>query len=391
MHDASAFVNAGPALLVATTVVLRIRCHVCEVDCTTNSLLQQAADTVTLDRVNLYKVYVCNLCYAGPSHGGLMVDICRLLANKVTADPDRSVGVVILPNTGVHGSATTSMGPTVAQRSATQMFEDAAFKLEVRDFVLLCDKTTMYSKIRSLIHPALMLFSDSKHVDKPNHRCHFAESELYWRKAVFSIPTLARDDFVNPASLPTIDGKQQRLSEAAEGKQHITGVGLWTKAGRARLKRQSPAPKIKPGPHSPSSVRPQVIEALWARMPVTKAHHAAFIDLLPYDGTLAQAIIEMQTLDGADVPTASCSSVIWAGSLEDKSAIHKYLFQEVRNIIYKLSADGTYNVPGLAHMPKVSETSEMRPTYKQEDYTVTRPMDDDTLPVLQSVRPFPFK
>ena len=139
-------------------------------------------------------------------------------------------------------------------------------------------------------------------------------------------------------------------------------------------------------PQSPSSIQRQVIETLWARMPVSKANHAAFIDVMPYDGTIAHAVMEMKTLDGADLPTASCASVIWAGSTDDKSMMYKNMYQDVRDIIYKLSKDGGYAVPGLAGVPKELNTSGPRPTFKQEDFTVTHPMEDDTLPVRQSVR-----
>ena len=206
-----------------------------QVDSTINDLIQQAADNAAIDRANLYKVYVCNLSYAGPAHGGMMVDICRTVAAKVTGDPDRSVALIILPNTGVHGS-TGSNAFLVAQRAVTQMFEDPSYMLEVRDFVMMFDKATMYSKIRALVHPGLMIFSSTK-FDKGvegvggEFRCHFRESELYWRRAVLDISTLERDQFVNPTSVPTIDGKPGRLSEAAEAKQHISGVGLYSKAG----------------------------------------------------------------------------------------------------------------------------------------------------------------
>ena len=89
---------------------------------------------------------------------------------------------------------------------------------------------------------------------------------------------------------------------------------------------------------------------------MSKAHHAAFIDVMPYDGTLAHAMMEMKTLDGADLPTASCASVIWAGTSEDKSVMHKNMFNDVREMIYKLSKDGTYAVPGLAGVPKELNT-----------------------------------
>ena len=119
---------------------------------------------------------------------------------------------------------------------------------------------------------------------------------------------------------------------------------------------------------------------------MTKAHHAVFIDMMPYDTTLPMAIIDMKTLDGADLPTAGCGSVIWAGSGEDKSMMLQHIFRELRQNLYKLHKDGVYKVPGLANMPASTDSASDRPTFKQDDFTVTHPMDDDTLPVLQSAR-----
>jgi len=241
------------------------------VDSTINDLIQQAADSAVVDRANLYKIFMCNLTYAGPSHGGLMVDICRLLANKVTSDPDRSVALVILPNTGVHGAA-GSNAAVVAQRAVTQMFEDAAFKLETRDFMLLFDRATMYSKIRSLVHPALMIFSNIRHADKKDEfRSHFRDSELYWRRAVPNIPTLDRERFVNYTSMPGVDGKSVKLSDAAEMKQHISGVGLYTKAGLRLC--EACMPNIYEGP--PSLTEHKVCHCQEKGSPKSKQHTAA--------------------------------------------------------------------------------------------------------------------
>jgi hypothetical protein len=44
------------------------------------------------------------------------------------------------------------------------------------------------------------------------------------------------------------------------------------------------------------------------------------------------------------------------------------------------------NLPGLVHEPISNAADEIRRTYKEEDYTLTKPQENNLLPLLQSVR-----
>lgn len=199
-------------------------------------MLQSVADEVMKPRENLYKVFVANLTYLGSNHGACTHHIARIMSNQLNADPDRSVGLVILPNTGTLGAGMNSSAITTAGRAAVAVFEDTAWKLEVREISLLWDESSMYSQQRPLSHPAIIFFSDAKDGGTGLFRCRFRDSSLYVRRVVLpgasgvggvgGVPVLQRAAFINPCRKLGF-GDITRLSDEAELKQHVSGVGLW--------------------------------------------------------------------------------------------------------------------------------------------------------------------
>jgi hypothetical protein len=201
---------------------------VVQVETTINAQLQSMADGWGVPRNSIYKVYVANLTSAGPGHAGHCLDLARIIADQVTGEPERTVAVVILPNTGAVGAGATAGAVTLAQRSVMNILEDSAYKLETREAMVIFDDASMYSKSRCAYHPIALAFSNMKLPDQAGFRSKFADSSIYVRRVVPDVQVLQRPDFV----LPTAKGQLSvgNLSAAAELKQHITGVGVWTKA-----------------------------------------------------------------------------------------------------------------------------------------------------------------
>jgi hypothetical protein len=111
------------------------------------------------------------------------------------------------------------------------------------------------------------------------------------------------------------------------------------------------------------------------------------VDLIPYDATLPRALIELKNMNTADVPQMSCGSLMWSGVPEDKTLIRKFLFREVRDVIYKHVTDGKYRIASLADLPQESEVAQdSKPTFREDNFKLTHPMEDDMLPILQLVR-----
>ena len=195
-----------------------------------NSFLTQAADTARKPKDFLHKVYMANLAYMGPQHAGCMLDLARIVSDFLGADCERAVAVILFPNTGSVGAGASFGAVTAAQRAVTTMMEDTSWQLEVREFCMMWEESTMYSTSRHGMHQGLVCFSSTRKADSTSFRNCFALSQLYVRRAIAGVPVLQRANFINPARKSTMNDLG-KLSEAAELKQHISGVGMWSQAG----------------------------------------------------------------------------------------------------------------------------------------------------------------
>ena len=241
--------RAGGMLLVSATFTMALLSCCCkrfastlcsqarrlrQVEAEVGAMVQTMADETMKPRETLYKIFVANLTYLGSNHGSCTHQLARIMADQVNADPDRSAGVVILPNTGTLGAGMASSVITAAQRATVAIFEDGAWKLDVREVSILWDESSMYSHQRPLSHPAIMFFSDAS-TDAGVRRCRFRDCSLYVRRVLLpggaagragGVPVLQRAAFINPCRRLGF-GDIARLSDEAELKQHISGVGLW--------------------------------------------------------------------------------------------------------------------------------------------------------------------
>jgi hypothetical protein len=199
------------------------------VETTINTQVQNLADTWGVTRDSVFKVFVANLTSEGPSHAAHSLDLARFIGDQVSQDPERSVGIVILPNTGGHGAGTGTSAITQAQRSIMNILEDSACQLETREAVLFFEESSMYSKSRSAYHPIAIAFSNMRWPDAPHgFRSKFESSAIYVRRVIPGVPVRQRHEFCLPANKGSFN--VGALSSAAELKQHITGVGMWTQA-----------------------------------------------------------------------------------------------------------------------------------------------------------------
>ena len=194
--------------------------------------MQSLADGWGVPRDSIFKVFIANMTSEGPAHAAHALDIARFVGDQVSQDPERSVAIVVLPNTGGHGAGATSTAITQAQRSVMSILEDAACQLETREAMLILNETSMCSKSRVAYHPIAIAFSNMRLSDAPyGFKSKFEGSSIYVRRVIPDVPVRQRADFC----LPTTEECFNRgaLSAAAELKQHITGTGMWTKAPTA--------------------------------------------------------------------------------------------------------------------------------------------------------------
>ena len=116
---------------------------------------------------------------------------------------------------------------------------------------------------------------------------------------------------------------------------------------------------------------------------LTSAHVAAIVDLLPYDGSLPRAVMEVARHQ-TGLPIMRCGSIVWTGPIPNRSAFESFLSTDARNHMYQLSKDSHYNVPGMGILPEVPVEGQ-KPTFREEHFKITKPQSDLTLPVRQSI------
>jgi len=240
------------------------------------------------------------------------------------------------------------------------MASDAGVDLAWRSVGLYISMDGMYSADRAGHHELLMLVS--KQANKGGKlRSEFANSFLWKRRRVSEpVQLLQRKDFLNPtASMQRHDVRN--LSHPQELRQHFTGVSMWN----------------------------QIIKDVWVDVPANRADVCVYVDLCPYDSNFIQAIIHQKSENstlGVTVPQAACVSIAWV-QLEqptDKQRIAQFLKKATRTTIYLETMDKRYKLPALSEdifsRPKI----ETVPSIHLSDYTVCRPQDDGTLPILQT-------
>jgi hypothetical protein len=130
----------------------------------------------------------------------------------------------------------------------------------------------------------------------------------------------------------------------------------------------------------------QVLQALFKGVDFTKHHKCAIIDLVPYDATLPQAVMELQCSENNELPSMSVCSILWTGNADDRRKLQEWIYTEIRNTLYLMVTKHRIKLPGLVQEPMANAADEMRPTYKEEDYTYTKPQENNLLPLLQSVQ-----
>ena len=127
----------------------------------------------------------------------------------------------------------------------------------------------------------------------------------------------------------------------------------------------------------------EVLTRLWDGLHVGRAHTALVVDLAPYDGSLQRVMVDLAT-DGNNLPDMRAAAICWAGPAEDRSRIASFLHRDIRTHVYNLSEQQKYQVPGLASLPSATENPS-KPTYKEQDYTLTHPESNDSLPLCQTL------
>ena len=186
-------------------------------------------------------VYLClaNLTFLGPGHSGMMQDLARVIADFLAASTNQAAAMVLMPNTAQVGSGANHTEDFVrsARRQVMEKLEDQMWKMESRECTFHFDELKMYSANRPLSHSGLFMISDECEKDK----AHWKRSVVWTRRCIPGVMSvLPRNEFLNPLDeMEGVTNMKKLLSEAAEYRQHVTGVPFYQEVPQEKSKRRT--------------------------------------------------------------------------------------------------------------------------------------------------------
>ena len=237
------------------------------VQSTCNSWAEKAE--VHLD--NIYKVYIIDFSKLGTAFTKVLVKCIRLFADAAAANAEKTVGVILGPNTAHWGEAHSEDAVRKAQDEVDEQLRMDHFHLDVRrGSVVFTDASLLKSRTRSGLHDLWMAFSDKAEGGKP--ACHFHKSLLWQRRRVTNVTARSTADYVVPCSV--LAPSPENLSRAQRCKQHTSGQAFFD----------------------------ELTQKLWEGMAVADKA-VLYIDVLAYDGSCALAAIQ-RSLQSTVLPKA---------------------------------------------------------------------------------------
>jgi len=294
-------------------------------------------------------LYVANLTYLGVGHSAVTHEVVRALANLLSSSPSRSGALLVLPNTAQVGLSHihTDTLVTTARRAVCDKVEAEMWAMESCQFSFHVDESEMYSDKRPLFHNGLLLV---KRPQQDEAQSVFTKCMLWQRKAVpGTIPVLQRSDFAQPLDDENISVIKKSLSEAAEYKQHCSGVGFWK----------------------------AVLAAVTRGLGRNRRDTIACVDFTPYDATLPQACVELNVAATSSSPTFSCLSISWLQPDSGKRKVATYVHKRTRDRVACLVRDGTLRLPGVPEMTGDTGLAvTKKPALATDKFELTCPMRD---------------
>ncbi len=321
-----------------------------------NEAISDYADYVEVLSANLYKVLIVNLSYMGPEHAKLHAEVKACVLAVLSLDDAKTCAIVIAPTVACQKLTYDEDAlDSVTQGWLDDLRDGNAMK--VREITLLFDPQTQWSSTRRHAHKAFMCIS-KKHKDY-KFVSHFANSHLWVRHAPDGLVKIVpRHELVDPTwRIQTAD--RGNLSTPQERKQWITGVSLYTELGKA----------------------------LWTGMGLSPKAAAAWLDAVPYDGTLPIAVMSRSGVPETTFPREMVASFLWLGDSGRKQSMNKHLEKVVINSLKSKCMAKEYSIEGA---PDISTTStsvvptKMAPTYDENTFKITKPMADKSLPLRKS-------
>lgn len=316
----------------------------------TTTMVENFAEHLGVQKANTYKIYVANLTFVGAAYEKKIPEVISIIRDKILNDPERSCAVVVAPNTGSYRQTYDEDAAEKSRREVLDLLRDDANEFMVADCTLFFDPASMWSKSRRLKHEVFMCISNRR-TEKGELRSKFQSSTFFIRQSVSQFVTcLQRHEMVDP-TVRINAGDQGSLSKMRERAQWVTG----------------------------SSVYGTLINDVWKGMSVSCEDVACIIDLLGYDHHLATTVMTRAGIVDASTPREMCGTLVSEGK-QVEDFLENRIVAKLRN----KCEEKQYIVAGAPDLSAVVVTGArvfVKPTYNEEDYKLTKPLADDTLPL----------
>ena len=327
----------------------------------TASSVQAWADHIEVDADIVWKVIHVDFTIPGYKYNSNLSESISTMAAHIAASPERSVGIVMAPNTGPYGEEYTDSGVKKAVNDVEKELDDPAHALIFREGSIMFQEGSIHSSSkRPGWHRQWICISDQTVIDPKTNarvpRSLFRFSLLWIRYGVVrDAVALPMPEWVNPL-LKVNRGKPGRdWGKGARRKQWAAGWKL--------------AHAIK--------------TALWKDMPITTASAAVHIVVHGYDTSIHEAVMRYSGMTPFKGPREMVVSCAWVKMDTDLAeyhvAINTWMKDSVQRVMRKLIEEQKYFVPGWTSSPYAD--SVQRPAYQESEYKLTYPTPANTLPV----------
>ena len=328
----------------------------------TASSTQAYADHIEMDADVMFKVIHIDFTIPGYKYPCNLAESIASMAAHIAASPERSVGIVLAPNTGPYGDEYTDSGIKKAVNDVEAELSDAVHGLIFREGSIIFQEGTIHpSSKRPGWHRMWICLSDQTVVDPKTQGGRIPKSlfrhSLLWTRygVVRDAPALPMPEWVNPL-LKVNRGKPGRdWGKGARRKQWTAG---WKLA------------------HAIKTV-------LWKDMPITTTSAAVHIVLHGYDTSVHEAVMRYSGMAPFKGPREIVVSCFWVTMDTDLAqyhvAINTWMKDSLQRVMRKLIEEQKCAVPGWTSTTYTD--SVQRPAYQESEYKLTYPTAANTLPV----------
>ena len=323
---------------------------------TATTICDNFGDLLQVPRSSVFKIYVVNLTFLGYHAMSNEADITTLLRSKLGDDPERSCGLIITPNTGPFKQTYNETAAEVVRRGLLDNLRDDINNMLVKDCSVFFDPKSMWSKTRRCKHEIYFCISNKRNT-KNLLISQFSFSNLWVRESLSAwVTTLPRHEMVDPTA--RLSAERGNLDQGKEHKQWLTGDSLFG----------------------------QMCSDVWSGMPVSCVDVACWMDVIGYDHYLSSTIMSRAGHQQPQVPREMCACIVWGQSNQDHKSIDDFLTKRILQGLRTRCELKSYTLVGAPDLALTVTSKKMyiKPTYNEQDFTLAKPLADETFPLLQS-------